>query len=394
MGQSLSQVVDDILDHTVSRAGGAPGVVAMACDRNGDIYQGAAGLRELGGSVAMTTDTVMFLASCTKALTGVALMQLVEEGKLALDDEARRYVPEIDAIQVLDGFEANGEARLRKPRTAITLRHLMLHTAGFGYDFFSAQLLRYRTQREIPSILTCSFAAIQDVLLHDPGERWTYGNSIDWLGRVVEVLRGQRLGEVLRERVFAPLAMHDIGFTMTPAMRERLASIHLRAADGQLSAQPDIVLPQPPDMDMGGHGLYASIGEYMKFIRMMLNDGAGTEGRVLSAATVAALAVNGLGDLKSGAWRSSNPVFANSGDFFPGMSKSWAYTFQVNDEAAPTGRAAGALSWAGLANTYFWIDRHNGVGGMWGTQILPFQDLGSYPGFVDFETAVYRALRG
>jgi methyl acetate hydrolase len=394
MHQSLTHSADNILQETVSRAGGAPGVVAMACDRKGNIYEGAAGVRELGKPAAMTTDTVMFLASCTKALTGVAVMQLVEEGKLKLDDEAGKYVPEINAIGVLEGFDANGEARVRKPKTPITINHLMLHTAGFCYDFFSADLLRYRSARDIPSVLSCTFPSIQDVLLHDPGERWTYGNSIDWLGRVVEVLRGKRLGEVLRERVFAPLAMQDVAFTMTPSMLARLASIHLRAADGQLSAHPEIVLPQPPAMDMGGAGLYSTIGEYMKFIRMVLNDGAGVEGRVLKAETVAQMASNGLGALKSGPWTSSNPAYANSGDFFPGLSKSWSYTFQVLDEDAPTGRPAGALSWAGLANTYFWIDRKHGIGGMWGTQILPFQDIGSYPGFVEFETAVYRAVKG
>lgn len=393
MRQSLTDAADDILKLTVGRAGGAPGVVAMACDRHANLYEGAAGVRELGSAAPMTTDTVMFLASCTKAVTGVALMQLVEEGKLALEDAAGKYVPEIDAIQVLEGFDAAGEPRLRKPRTPITIKHLMLHTAGFGYDFFSADLLRYRTARNIPSVLSCTFAGIQDVLLHDPGERWTYGNNIDWLGRVIEVLRGKRLEEVLRERLFTPLAMQDIAFTMTPSMRARLASIHLRSADGQLTADPEIVLPQPPDMDMGGAGLYATVGDYMKFIRMVLNDGAGPHGRVLKAETVAQMARNGLGNLTSGAWTSSNPFFANSGDFFPGLRKSWSYTFQVLDEDAPTGRPAGALSWAGLANTYFWIDRKNGVGGMWGTQILPFQDVGSYPGFVEFETAVYRALK-
>lgn len=393
MRQSLNDAANDILKLTVSRAGGAPGVVAMACDRQGNLYEGAAGVRELGGAAPMTTDTVMFLASCTKAVTGVALMQLVEEGKLALEDAAGKYVPEIDAIQVLDGFDADGEPRLRKPRTAITIKHLMLHTAGFGYDFFSEDLLRYRTARNIPSVLSCTFAGIQDVLLHDPGERWTYGNNIEWLGRVIEVLRGKRLEEVLRERLFTPLAMHDIAFTMTPSMRARLASIHQRSADGQLTAHPEVVLPQPPEMDMGGAGLYSTIGDYMKFIRMVLNDGAGPHGRVLQAETVARMAENGLGNLKSGAWISANPLFANSGDFFPGLSKSWSYTFQVLDQDAPTGRPAGALSWAGLANTYFWIDRKNGLGGMWGTQILPFQDVGSYPGFVEFETAVYRALR-
>ena len=393
MTQSLSQAADEILTATVSRAGGAPGVVAVACDRKGDIYQGAAGVRELGKPEPMTTDSVMLLASCTKAVTGVALMQLVEEGRLSLDDAARKYVPEIAAIQVLEGFDASGEPRLRKPRSDITLAQLMLHTAGFCYDFFSADLLRYRTLREIPSALSSTFAGIQDVLLHDPGERWTYGNNIDWVGRVIEAARGQRLGEVLRERVFAPLAMHDIAFTMTPSMLARLAPIHQRAADGQLTPHPEVVLPQPPEMDMGGHGLYASMGEYTKFIRMVLNDGAGPQGRVLKAETVARMAADGLGGLKSGAWLSSNPALANSGDFFPGLTKSWSYTFQVNDEVAPTGRPAGSLSWAGLANTFFWIDRKNGIGGMWGTQILPFLDVSSYPGFVDFETAVYRSLR-
>lgn len=392
MGQSLTAAANAILNETVCRAGGAPGVVAMATDRQGNFYEGAAGVRELGKPQPMTTDSVMLLASCTKAVTGVAVMQLVEEGKLALDELAGKYVPEIDAIQVLEGFDANGEARLRKPRTPITINHLMLHTAGFCYDFFSADLLRYRTARNIPSVLGCTFTSIQDVLLHDPGERWTYGNNIDWLGRIVEVLRGKRLGEVLRERVFAPLAMQDIAFNMTPSMRARLACLHQRVADGQLTAHPEIMLPQPPEMDMGGAGLYATIGEYMKFIRMVLNDGAGPEGRVLKAETVAQMASNGLGKLSSGAWISSNPFFANSGDFFPGLRKSWSYTFQVLEEDAPTGRPAGALSWAGLANTYFWIDRKNGVGGMWGTQILPFQDIGSYPGFVEFETAVYRSL--
>ena len=390
MSLSLSTAANDILAYTVGRAGGAPGVVAMATDRSANFYEGAAGVRELGQAQTMTTDTVFFLASCTKALTGVALMQLVEEGRVALDQRAREFVPEIANIRLLEDFAADGEPRLRRPRSDITLDQLMLHTAGFGYDFFSADLLRYRTLHEIPSILSSTFASIQDVLLHEPGERWTYGNNIDWIGKVIEAVRGQRLGEVLAERVFAPLGMHDTGFVLTDAMRARLATIHNRAPDGQLAAQPDLVLPMPPEMDMGGHGLYGTIGDYMKFIRMMLNDGAGPHARVLAPETVARMASNGLGGLQSGPWTSSDPMLANSGDFFPGLRKSWSYTFQVNDEPAPTGRPAGQLSWAGLANTFYWIDRHNGIGGMWGSQILPFQDCASYPGAVDFESAVYR----
>jgi len=394
MSQSVTAAADNILAYTVNRAGGAPGIVAMATDKSGNFYEGAAGVRELGKPQAMTTDSVMLLASCTKALVGVALMQLVEEGLVSLDDPARKFAPEIADIQVLEGFSPDGEPRLRPPKSDITVGQLLLPPSGFGYDFFSDDLLRYRTANEIPSILSSTFAAVRDVLLHDPGERWTYGCGIDWVGRICEALRGKRLGEVLGEYVFAPLDMQDSAFTLTDSMRARLATIHQRNADGQLTAQPEVVLPQPPEMDMGGHGLYATIGDYMKFIRMMLNDGVGPHGRVLKAATVELMAQNGLGELKSGGWTSSNPDLTNSGEFFPGLPKSWAYTFQVNDEPAPTGRPAGQLAWAGLANSFFWIDRQTGIGGMWSAQILPFHDVAAYPGSVDFEAAVYRTHSG
>jgi len=391
--RDIRQAADAILAYTTERAGGAPGVVAMATDRTATFYEGVAGQRELGKPQPMTTDTIMAIASCTKAITGTALMQLVETGKLALDDPARAYVPEIAEIQVLLGFEADGTPRLRPPKSDITLNQLMLHTSGMTYEFMSAEDLRYRTVMKIPSIMSSTYASTKSVLVHDPGERWTYGVNTDWLGRVSEAVRGARLGNILREQVFAPLDMHDISFTITPDMERRRATVHERAADGQLIPAPALVFPQPPEMDMGGGGLYTTVTEYMKFIRMLLNDGAGKHGRVLQAATVQRMAQNGLGKLKSAGWTTSIPSLTNSGEFFPGLSKSWAYTFQVNDEQTPTGRPAGELMWAGLTNLYYWVDRKNGIGGMWGSQILPFQDVASYPGFVDFEAAVYRALK-
>lgn len=393
MSAALRITLDSILRYTTSNAGGAPGVVAMATDREGNFYEGAAGRRQLGQDAPMTTDSVMLLASCTKAVTGVAVMQLVGEGLVALDDPARKYVPEIGECRVLTGFDAAGQPLLRAPKREITLRHLMLHTAGLVYEFFSADEARYRAAAGVPSIFASCFDAIKSVMIFDPGEAWAYGPNIDWLGKIVEAVRGKPLGAVFRERLFEPLGMQDIGFEMSPAMRARLAVVHQRAPDGGLTPLPELVLPQPPLMDMGGHGLYATIGEYMKFIRMILNDGDGPHGRVLEARTVAAMAQNGLGELTCSAWESAMPPLANSGDFFPGLPKSWAYTFQRIEEDAPTGRPAGSLHWAGIANCYYWIDRKNGIGGMWGSQVLPFMDIGSYPGFVEFESAVYRARR-
>ena len=392
MNEPLKRAADAVLTNTVAASGGAPGVVAMVTDRQRNVYEGAAGTRELGKDAPMTTDSVMAIFSTSKAITGTTLMQLVEEGKVSLDDPVRKYVPEIGEIQVLEGFDANGQPKLRAPKRDITLNHLMLHTAGFSYEFFSHDDLKLRGLRGTPSVVSSTFASVRTCLLFDPGEQWGYGVNLDWAGKVVEAVRGKRLGEVMRERVFTPLEMNDTGFVMTPSMQARRVTIHDRAKDGKLTPLPDLVLPQPPEMDMGGHGLYATVGDYMKFIRMVLNDGAGPGGRVLKAQTVEQMARNGLGGLKVGGWPTSIPSLSNAGEFFPGLSKSWAYTFMVNDEATPTGRPAGSLMWAGLANLFYWIDRKNGIGGFWGSQILPFQDVSSYPGFVDFETAVYRSL--
>jgi methyl acetate hydrolase len=383
--------LDAVLTQTTGRHGGAPGVVAMATDRQGNFYEGAAGTRELGQDRPMTTDSVFAIFSTTKALTGVCAMQLVEEGRLRLDDPAGKYLPEIDELQVLEGFDDAGQPRTRPPKRPITINDLMLHTSGLCYEFFSADDLKYRTARGIPTVVACNFDSIRTVLLHEPGAAWTYGVNIDWLGRIVEQLRGQRLGAVMAERIFGPLDMKDIGFGLTESMRQRRVTIHDRAADGKLTPLPELALPDPPSMDMGGHGLYATVGEYMKFIRMILNDGAGPHGRVLQTETVEAMSRDGLAamGLSAGPWTTSIPSLSNSGEFFAGTPKGWAYTWMTNRERTPSGRPANALMWAGLANCFYWIDRASGIGGYWATQILPFQDAAAYPGFVEFETAIY-----
>lgn len=391
---NLQRNADAVLRRCTRSAGGSPGIVAMVTGRDGNVYQGCAGVRALGGDPPMTPDTVFAIYSCTKAITGAAAMQLVEEGRLGLDDAARHHAPEIGELQVLEGFDGDGQPRTRPPKRDITVRDLFLHTSGLAYEFFSENELKARAARGIPSVSSNRFDSIRSVLLFDPGERWCYGTSLDWLGKVVEALRGRRLGDVMRERIFEPLGMADTGFTHSDSMLARRASIHFRARDGQLTARPDRGPPKPPEMDMGGHGLHGTALDYMKFIRMMLNDGAGEHGRVLQPQTVAMMSKDGLNGLKCGGWTSSQPALTNDGEFLPGTSKSWAYSFMVNDGDASTGRPAGSLMWAGLANLYYWIDRRNGIGGFFATQILPFVDIAAYPAFVDFESAVYRSLGG
>ena len=394
MKQGFNQAADAVLQGTVTRKNGVPGVIAMATNCSGNIYEGAFGKRDLSQSADMTTDTVMAIFSCTKAVTGVAVMQLVEEGKIGLHDAAKRYVPEIADIMVLEGFDANGEPKVRPPKSDITVSQLLLHTAGFGYDFFNHDLVKYGAAKNVPSVVSASLASMRSVLLHDPGTAWEYGSNIDWVGKVVESVRGKRLGEVMKERIFTPLGMKDTAFIISASMRPRLATMHARSPDGVMSTMAGFELTQEPEQHMGGHGLYSTIGDYMKFVRMVLNDGAAPDGaaRVLKAETLAMMTANALGDMKIKMLPGAIPSLSNDAEFFPGMPKSWGYTWMINDEQAPTGRPAGAVAWAGLANLYYWIDRKNKVGGMWGTQILPFVDGVSVPGYLDFEKTVYDHL--
>ena len=388
---NIKEAADAVLRRVVGSSPRVPGVVAMATDRNANTYEGAAGKRSLDADAPMTTDSVFAIFSTTKAITGTAILQCVEEGVLDLDAPAKSYAPELGDIKVLEGFNPDGTVKLRAPKRDITTRMLMLHTAGFGYEFFSQALLDASKVTGQPSVVTGTKASLGAPLLFDPGEQWEYGINLDWCGQIVEALRGKRLGAVFEERIFAPLGIADTAFGLTPSMRERMAKIHQREADGGLTPL-DFELPAEPEVHMGGHGLYATVGDYMKFIRMWLNDGAGPHGRVLNAETVQMATQNGLGEMKVKGLPAIIPTLTNDAEFFPGMPKSWAYTFMINDEQAPTGRPAGALAWAGLANLYYWIDRRNGIVGFWATQVFPFADPTSVTGYFDFETAVYQAV--
>src|SRR5258708_8035182 len=318
MGNNLKSACDGILQKVVTGKDRVPGVVAMITDRSANVYEGSAGERSLGDRQAMTTDTVFAIFSTTKAITGTAVLQCVEEGRLDLDAPAKNYVPDIGKLEVLDGFDAKGNPKLRAPKRDITTRMLMLHTAGLGYDFFNANYLRLAQEHGQPSVITCSKASLTTPLLSDPGDKWEYGSNMDWCGQIVESIRGERLGEVMKERIFTPLGMEDIAFSLTPSMRARLAAIHQREPDGSLTALPDLQLPPDPEVHMGGHGLYGSIGEDMKFIRMWLNAGAGVRGPRLKKETVEAPVPHGLqAHPAARVLPRGPPTPSNHAEFFP-----------------------------------------------------------------------------
>jgi methyl acetate hydrolase len=368
-----------------------PGVVAMAASAKEVTYQGAFGKRDLSKDDAMTADSVFWIASMTKAITAAAGMQLVEQGKLSLDAPIGKLLADLASPQVLEGFGADGAPKLRPAKTQITLRHLMTHTAGFAYEMWNGDMVKYLECTGTPGVTTCQNAALKTPLMSDPGTRWEYGTNIDFIGKAIEAVSGQRLDEYLRENMLAPLGMTDTGFKIGEAQRQRLVAMHARGEDGSLAPIP-FELEQDPEFHMGGGGLYGTAGDYIKFTQMILNKGRGNGNQLLKPETVALMGQNHIGDINMGKMHSAVAFATNDVDLYPDMDKKWGLSFLINTATTPEGRSPGSLAWAGLANTYFWIDPARDVAGVILMQVLPFCDRKCLEAFSGFERGVYAGL--
>jgi methyl acetate hydrolase len=384
-------VAQEQIDAVLSGAAAArevPGVVAMAASGDGPLYQGAFGVRDLASGTAMTLDTVCRIHSMTKAITSVAAMRFVEEGKLSLDAPVPDIDPALGSPQVLEGFDAVGAPKLRPAQRPITLRHLLTHTAGFTYEYWNTDTLRYVDATGAPRMMSGRVAALRRPLMFEPGEKWEYGINIDWVGRIIEAVGGQSIDAVLRERIFAPLGMEDTGFAPSAEQRARQASIHQRQADGSLAPQP-LPAPSIPEFYAGGGGLHSTASDYLTFLRMLLHEGELAGVRILKPETVAAMNRNQIGDTPAGIIRSAIPEVSNDVDFFPGAPLRWGLGHMINMEPGPNGRSAGTVGWAGLGNLYYWLDPVRRVTGVIMTQILPFADPAAVRLYGAFERGVY-----
>lgn len=387
--QSKAQI-DETLRKT-SDAKEIPGVVAIAASGNDVLYQGAFGKRDLSKPDAMTLDSVFWIASMTKAVTAAGAMQLVEQGKLSLDAPIGEVLPDLAAPQVLEGFDESGEPKLRPASKPITLRHLMTHTAGFAYNIWNGDCAQYLEKTGTPNIFSCQNVALKTPIMSDPGTRWEYGINMDFVGKAVEAASGKRLDAYLRDHMFGPLGMNDTAFKITDDMRQRLVATHARGEDGSLAPIP-FEIEQNPEFHMGGGGLYGTAGDYIKFTQMILNKGRGNGNQMLKPETVALMGQNHIGDLNIGKMTTVAPMYTNDVDLFPDIVKKWGLSFLINNAKTLEGRSAGSLAWAGLANTYFWIDPARDVCGVILMQVLPFVDAKCLEAFAGFERGVYAGL--
>jgi len=378
-------MIDQKLREAVERKD-VPGVVALVTDRKGVIYQGAFGVADVATGRALAQDALFRIASMTKPVTSTAAMQLIEQGKLALEDPVEKYLPEMAKLPVFDSFDAKtGNYHLHISSKPITVRHVLTHTSGLGYPFTSATLRDFKPR--------AGETYPDGPLLFEPGEKWWYGTSTDIVGRLVEKISGQKLEDYFRQQIFAPLGMNDTSYNVPEAKGARLVAQQQRDGermDGAIVLQPTqlgLAIAQP----IGGGGLASTASDYGRFMRMLLNNGELDGKRVLKAETVALMGQNHIGNVTVPALASALPRSRDFTFVADGRDK-FGLGFLITTDKVAGKRSAGSLSWGGINNTYFWVDQSRGIAGVILLQYLPFADPTALALHDAFERAAYQVV--
>ncbi|HJR90659.1 MAG TPA: serine hydrolase domain-containing protein, partial [Aeromicrobium sp.] len=344
------------------------------------------------GANGIEPDTIFAYMSCTKALTSVAALQLIESGKLSLDDEVAAHLPEFGKLDVLEGFDGDTPV-LRPPSRPVVVRELMNHTSGLSYHFTSSEIARFHEATGVPTVDSGKKAALTDApLTNDPGTIWAYGTSTDWLGVLVEQVSGQPLDEYVDEHIAGPLGMTDLTFHPTEEQQARMMPISARMPDGTLAEMPGEP-SEVPEFWAGGHGLYGTVEAYGRLMRALLRGGELDGARILNEETVELAFSDSLRGVPMPAEGipTSAPELSNDVPPYP-FAEGWGLGFHLTLEDVPDARRAGTGDWAGLFNLYYFIDRATGVGAMLATQVLPFFDWPIVETFMQIEGTIYAGL--
>lgn len=384
------QSLDAILDAAVAE-GRTPGIVVSVATRGGVVYENAAGLRALGGSQPMTVDSVFRAFSMTKAVGAVAAAKAVEMGLFTLETPVEELLPHWRKVKLLEGFDASGQPILRAPRVKATIRHLATHTSGLVYEFWNTEMPRFMEKTGAPTILSGLKSSLMSYPLQfEPGTKWDYGTGIDWLGQAVEAASGAGIDGFCKEHILDPLGMNDTRFEVEAHMAPRLVQAHMHTADGW--GPYDIAPPSKPEFYGMGHALYSTGPDYLRFIRMLMQNGSLDGELVLKPETAAMVTANQIGDLSVGTMVSSAPPLSANVDFFPEQENKFSLACLMNTADIPGKRRAGSQSWAGVLNTHYWFDPASGVACVIMLQHLPFVDPNCMAIYDAVERAVYAEL--
>ena len=379
--QEGAAALSSFLEAAIDR-GDVPGVVVAVVDKNGVLYNEAFGKSSTIRSTPMSKDTIFNMASMTKPITSAAIMMLVDEGKLKLDDEVAKYLPKYkDAVVISKFNETDASYETRPAKRPITIRHLLTHTSGIGYAFSSPMLTKImektkKTELDLP-------------LLFDPGESWAYGASTRVLGNVVEAVSGQKIDAFLESRILGPLGMRDTSYLVPTTKYSRVVAVNARTDGKFVERQMPAKFPATVQ---GDGGLYGTAGDYGLFLRMLLNHGTLNGKRILSERSVKTMLAPQTGNVVVKEQQSANPALSKNFPVGAGKDK-WGLGFQLAAEKTPNRRTPGSGTWAGIFNTHFFVDPSREIGVVVMMQTLPFYDEASMKVYAGVEEAVYKNLK-
>ena len=386
---AAADVLGDVLRESANRRL-IPAVAAIVATSGKTLWSGATGKRDTKSGVAVKPDSIFYIASMTKAITTTAALQLVEQGKVTLHEPLAKFFPELGKLDVLTGFDKDKKPIVRPATKPITLHHLLTHTSGFAYDTWEGNMFKYDTYTG--AILKPQTVAPLTPLVFEPGTRWQYGTSVDWAGKLVEKISGLTLEQYFQRNILQPLGMKDTSFILGPDKFDRLVSTWRKQPDGILKEDPR-AQPAPPVAYNGGGGLYSTGPDYVKFMQMILQKGRGPgKAPILSEKTVAMMGTNQIGDLSAGRLTSYRKDRSSDVDLHPGFRDKWGYGFLINTVDYPGGRSTGSLAWAGVENTFYWIDPRRDLCAAVMMQYFPFVDDQAVGLLGDFEKAVYTTV--
>ena len=379
-----------VLDQTIA-AGTLNFAVAAVGNTTGQTWSHAAGYQDAEKTKPASPDNIIQIASMTKLVTTIAALQLMEQGKLDLDTPISAYAPELNGLQVLKGFAADDTPIFEKANRAPTARELMTHTAGYVYEFWNANALKGGQLGVTPSLFGKG-NYLEAPLAFQPGTAWEYGINTDWLGVLVEKLSGQRLAEYFDDNIFMPLGMTDTFYELPVGKLDRSVTVMARAAEGLVklpSFQPTPMEKGSMPHYSGGGGLSSTVADYGRVLQMLLNGGSLHGKTLLKPETVDSMFQNNIGDIQPVALATVMPTLSNTADMSFGDEVTFGLGLLIHTDGIDGGRKPNTGSWAGLFNSYYWVDREAGTYGIFGTQVLPFYDGVAIETLLELEQAVY-----
>ena len=379
-----------VLDQAVND-GKLPMSVALVANSEGVLFTHASGYRDSEKGQMMRPDSIFAIASMTKLITTIAVLQLVEADLVELDSGLDQYLPETKNPKIIQGFDKDDNPIFVDAARSPTVRELITHTSGYVYSIWNEMALSAQT-KGVTSPLGGGKESIVAPLYFEPGSKWEYGIGIDWLGVMVEEVSGKRLMEFFEEKIFLPLRMEDTFFEFPSEKMDRSVMMIARVK-GEL-VKSELYQPVPAERGSmgfygGGGGLYSTVSDYARVMRALLNRGSLDGQRVLSQEMVDQMFTNQIGSIDVSPGKAQIKALSNDFDMGFGSSAKWGLGFLLSPEGTDSGRGGGSASWAGLFNSYFWIDRENDLCAVFATQVLPFYDEEAVSVLKLFEAQIY-----